>query len=98
MVDGLKKQVESTKAQIAALNERDVKRSELQALYENQIAELKSAVAAQKEGEKVLRSEIDYLKKELAKTQKKLKAAHKREKVLAATSAGLLILLLLLNR
>lgn len=94
-IDGLKGQIKSKQARIDALDERDVARVKVQESLQAEVKDLLAAVASQKETIRIKTEEADYLKKELTKVNKKLKAAHTREKVLGGVAAVLLTLLLL---
>ena len=94
-IDGLESQIRSKQAQIDQLNRRDAKRIEIQTSLEAEIANLRAAIAEQKNALKIKQDETDYLKKELQKTQKKLKSSYKREKFFAAIAAVLAAILVL---
>lgn len=94
-IDGLKEQVKSKQQLIDALNRRDVKRVEIEKSLQSEIDNLRLAIGQQKSALKIKVDEVDYLKKQLTKVEKKLKNSHTREKVLVVTTFVLFLLQLL---
>lgn len=94
-IEGLEASIKSKEKRIDELDRRDGKRVEIQNSLESEIKNLRAAVAEQKNALIVKQEESDYLKKELQKTQKKLKSSYKREKFLAGIAAVLAAILVL---
>ncbi len=101
-VDALKGQIATTQGQVDKLQARvaagEQTAATLRAEIENKTATIDSLKARLqvKEGEViVLTANIDQIKRELAKTKKKLTHAHLREKIFGTAAAVLLVLLFL---
>lgn len=94
-IDGLNDQVKSKQALIDKLNERDGVRVAIQTQLEGEIKNLRLAIAETEEALRIKTDEAKYLKDQLAKTNRKLRNSHTREKIFAAVAAilaGVLVL------
>lgn len=94
-IDGLEKQIELKQRQIDEFERRDAKRVEIQELLQKEINELRLAIKEQKNALRIKTEEADYAKKELDKTNRKLKSARTREKFLVGAAAILGAILIL---
>lgn len=95
LIDGLRDQVKSKENLIDKLNERDTVRVQVQASLQAEVKDLRAAIESQRATLKIKEAEADYLKGELSKANKKLKASHTREKIFAGIAAALAAFLLL---
>lgn len=93
-IDELQTQVKSKQALIDKLVERDAARAQVEQSRQKEIAELRAAIDEQEKALQIRIDEVEYLKKELAKTQKKLRSSHRREKFLVAALGALALFLL----
>lgn len=94
-IDALQGQIKSKEALIDKLNERDGVRVKIQSELEAEIKNLRQAIAETEDALRMKTEEAAYLKRELDKTNKRLKASHKREKIFATVAAVLTALFVL---
>lgn len=94
-IDALRAQVKSKQDLIEKLTERDAAREQVEKSLQKEVGELRAAIDEQKKTLQIKSDEVEYLKKELSKANKKLRAAHSREKFLVGAVGGLLLFVLL---